>query len=671
MDRRSFLTMLGGATAYAGIAAPSNALPTIPSRPEAELESASSWIAFIDGRYELFIPRAEIGQNISTGFKKIAAVELGVSSDQISVSYADTHSIDPFRATVSSESVQDFALPLAIACAALRDAVAAGRTGRVKAFERPFKSLKAFQAGALDAVGELVGGKAIVTGAPLFASDVRLPGMLFGRVLRADASPEITSKPIRWDKMAAAGEPGFVRLVEGDLTMNNSEGLGIVAKTPGALDRIEAALKVEWSIDETPDGADVDSLLDIDRRRGRGGADYDLVDDRMDEDKPWDVDIRIDTPFAAHSAMEPRAAVADVKGPAGRIWVGTQDPFFVRDMLVDDLDFREDELKVIPKRVGGGFGGKAIPLVEMEAAALSRAAGAPVKVQWTRAQELTHAYHRPPTSHRIRARVTGGKVQDWNHRFSSGHVIFSNAVLPAWMQTFTDFIGDDGAARNSTPPYDIESQNIGYDLERLPIRTGAWRGLGAGPNALAVEMAMEQCAFRAGQSPVEFRLSHIKDPRLAAVLRAVAKLAGPTPASGRGVGCGIYKGVSYGAVIADMAMAADGSSVVKKLYAAHDCGKVIDADQVKAQCEGNLIWSVGLALTDKLTLRSGAIQERDFIDAPIPTITDAPAMEVVLIETDAPPVGAGETLMAAAPAAIVNGFASLMGAPPSRLPLGG
>ena len=124
----------------------------------------------------------------------------------------------------------------------------------------------------------------------------------------------------------------------------------------------------------------------------------------------------------------------------------------VRDVLVDRLDFDEDALFVIPQRVGGGFGGKAIPLAEIEAAALSRAVGAPVKVQWTRAQEHTHAYHRPATSHRVRARLKGGKVRDWSHRFVSGHVIFTNAVLPSWMQTFTDFIGDDGAARNALPP---------------------------------------------------------------------------------------------------------------------------------------------------------------------------------------------------------------------------
>ncbi|MEM7524047.1 MAG: molybdopterin cofactor-binding domain-containing protein [Pseudomonadota bacterium] len=152
-------------------------------------------------------------------------------------------------------------------------------------------------------------------------------------------------------------------------------------------------------------------------------------------------------------------------------------------------------------------------------------------------------------------------------------------------------------------------------------------------------------------------------------MRAAADLAGPPPEAGRGVGCGVYKSVSYGAVIADLALASDGSPVVRKLYCAHECGKIIDADQVKAQCEGNMIWSLGMAFSDRLTLKAGAIEERSFVDAPIPSIVDAPEMEIALIETDAPPTGPGETLMAAAPAAIINGVTSLTGVTPSRLPL--
>ncbi|MEO1613397.1 MAG: molybdopterin cofactor-binding domain-containing protein, partial [Pseudomonadota bacterium] len=433
--------------------------------------------------------------------------------------------------------------------------------------------LRAFREGALDGDMPLVGAEEIVTGGALFASDVRLPGMLYGRVLRADASPEIDSAPVAWDEAAARAEPGFVALVRSrGLDMNESEGLGIVAKTPGALDRIEAALNVTWEVRDEPSGTDIARLIDVDRKAQGGSPRYDLKSDRLDDDAPWDVDLRIDAPFAAHAAIEPRVAVADVTEDGGRVWVGSQDPFFVRDVLVDRLDFDEDALIVIPQRVGGGFGGKAIPLAEVEGAALSRAVGAPVKVQWTRAQEHTHAYHRPATSHRVRARVKDGEVRDWSHRFVSGHVIFTNAVLPSWMQTFTDFIGDDGAARNAAPPYAFDASRIGYDLERLPIRTAAWRGLGAGPNGLAIEMGMEAAARAAGIDPVEFRLAHISDPRLLGALETARDLAGPAPVSGRGFGCGIYKGVSYGAVIADFDRREDGTPFVAKLYAAHDCG---------------------------------------------------------------------------------------------------
>ncbi|MFN3259723.1 MAG: molybdopterin cofactor-binding domain-containing protein [Pikeienuella sp.] len=671
MDRRSFLAMLSGASACAVFAPPARALPTIPGRPEPTAEAASTWIAFRDGRYALSLPRAELGQNISTAMKQIACAELGVGWDELDVIQADTAAIAPYRATVGSESVQDFVFPLAQACASLRGALAAGRTGRIDTDERPVSELLAFRPGALGGAAPLVGGEAIVTGAPLFAADIRLPGMTFGRVVRAEASPEIGSRPLRWNAAAARAEPGFVALVEGDdLDLNDSEGLGIVAETPGALDRIEAALAVEWEIDEAPAEGAIAETLDIDRRLARGGARYDLADDRVDETAPWDVDLRIDTPLAAHSPIEPRCAVADMGAKGGRLWTGTQDAFFVRDTLVDQLGFDEEALVVIPQRVGGGFGGKVVPMVEREAAALSRAAGRPVKVQWTRAQEFALAYHRPPTSHRVRARLKDGRIDAWSHRFASGHVIYTSAVLPAWMQTFTDFLGDDGAARNALPPYDFAALSVGYDLERLPVRTGAWRGLGAGPNTLAIEMAMDLCAARAGLSPVEFRLGHVSDPRLRRVLEAVAALAGPAPEAGRGVGCGVYKGVSYGAVIADLAFRESGEPFVSHVYCAHDCGVIVNADQVRAQCEGNVMWSIGMVLSDRLTLRGAAIRERDFADAPIPTMRDAPPIEIALIDGGEPPVGAGETLMASAPAAIANGWASLAGATPARLPVG-
>ena len=670
MRRRAFLGVAGGAATVALIAGGLRALPTIPSRPAAEAADALSWIAYRDGRFILSIPRAEIGQNISTGLKQIACAELGVAWDAVEVIAADTASIAPYRATVGSESIQDFALPLAQACAALRDAVAAGLTGVVDVPERPREALRAFQPGALPSGVPLVGVEAVVTGRPLFAADIRLPNMAYGRVLRAPRSPELGSRPARWNEAAARAEPGFLAIVEdGGLAMNDSVGLGVVAATPGALDRIEAALAVVWESDAPPDDDSIETTLDIDRRIASGEAEYDVAEDAMDGSAPWDVDLRIDTPLAAHAAIEPRAAVADIDAQGGRVWVGSQDPFFTRDALADRLGLGAEDVVVVPQRVGGGFGGKVIPLVEIEAAALSRAVGRPVKVQWTRRQEFAFACHRPATSHRVRARIEAGRVRDWSHRMASGHVIYSNAVLPPWMQSLTDMIGDGGAARNLAPPYDFEAKAIGYDLHRLPIRTAAWRGLGAGPNGLAIEMAMEACALRAGRDPIAFRLAHIADPRLKAALLAVERLAGPAQSAGRGVGCGVYKGVSYGAVIADVGRRDDGALFLQRLFCAHDCGVIVNADQVRAQCEGNIVWSIGMVLSDRLTLADGGIAEADFAEAPIPTISEVPPIEIALIDSDSAPTGAGETLMVAAPAAIANAFAAAMAEQPRRLPL--
>ena len=158
------LAALGGSAALALIVGCARSLPTIPGRPDAKAADALGWIAFRDGRYVLSLPRAELGQNISTGLKQIACAELGVDWDLVDVLAADTDTIAPYRATVSSESIQDFALPLAQACAALRDALAEGRAGRIEIAPRPLGALRAFRPGALRQDAPLVGADQIVTG---------------------------------------------------------------------------------------------------------------------------------------------------------------------------------------------------------------------------------------------------------------------------------------------------------------------------------------------------------------------------------------------------------------------------------------------------------------------------------------------------------------------------
>jgi isoquinoline 1-oxidoreductase beta subunit len=260
----------------------------------------------------------------------------------------------------------------------------------------------------------------------------------------------------------------------------------------------------------------------------------------------------------------------------------------------------------------------------------------------------------------------------------SSHILFTPAAMPAWMQRGTDMVaGDGGVARGMATPYVLGRARAAYDLVRLPVHTGPWRGLGAGPNALATENAIDAAALVAGVDPLTFRLAHIADPLLAAVLVRVGQIAAwgnsPAPVAGlrlgRGIACGTYKGTSHAAAVADVAVDDKGRVQVTSLWCVHDCGLVINPDQVRAQCEGNLVWSLGLVLTDDLPTEVGRVTAETFADAPIPRMTDVSAITVHLIESDRPPQGAGETAMVAGPGAIANAIRAATGLRPMRFPV--
>ncbi|MCY6380093.1 xanthine dehydrogenase family protein molybdopterin-binding subunit [Hoeflea prorocentri] len=682
MRRRTFLATAGGglvALIGAGITTWSH-VPVIPKRPEPNLDAAFGWISHREGLFVLTLPRAEMGQNVATAFKQIACAELGVEWEAVQLALHDT-SLSPVKATVGSESVAEFSEPLAQACASLRDALEAGRLeGHVEVTPRPVSTLRALQRGGLiGASPELAQGRDIVTGSALYAADVARPGLLHGRVLRAPVSPEVGSRATGWDRIAAETIPGFVAIVEDCGHPNGlAEGLGIVAERPAALDQIAEALAVNWQIDCHPTFSNIAQTIDIDTTLSKGKLGNRVMDDPVDGTS-WDINLRLDLSFAPHAQIEPRAAVAEWNDGRLKVWTGTQDAFYVRDELAGHFRLEQDAVTVQSMRIGGAFGGKVLCRAEIEAAALAQAVGAPVKVQWTRAQELAFGFHRPPSSHRLRLRVSESRITDWEHQQVSSHIIFTSAGMPAWMQKATDFVaGDPGVARGMRIPYAVDRAHAAYDMIRLPVHSGPWRGLGAGPNCLAVESAMDEAAIAAGADPLAFRLAHIRDPRLANVLRRVGKTANwPGKAAsiknrirtGRGIACGIYKENSYAAVVADVAIDPSGYVRVTRLWCVHDCGLVINPDQVRAQCEGNLVWSIGMILSDDLPIETGRVVAENFNDIPIPALSEVPPLHVDLITSDLPPAGAGETVIVAGPGAIANAIRAATGVRPTRFPV--
>ena len=320
LSRRGLLKLSGAGLTVALFSG--CALPVIPKRPAPSLDDALGWVRHDNGRYTLWLPRVDMGQGVLTGLKQIACAELGVGREAVQVQLPGTRDIGRVKATVGSDSIKDYALPLAQACALLREAVARG--GFAPAGGAPPEPRWPGAVRPDLKRPPLEQGEAIVTGRPLFVADVRRPGMVFGRVLYAPQSPEFASSPRAFDEAAAKAQPGFIALLRDDrLAQGQAQGLGLVASTPGALDRIERALAVQWQVDERKD--DWRDLLDIDARLARDPKlTHAVHDDSVPQAGAWDLDLRFDIPPAAHAAMEPRAAVAEF-APDGRLqlWVGS------------------------------------------------------------------------------------------------------------------------------------------------------------------------------------------------------------------------------------------------------------------------------------------------------------------------------------------------------------
>ncbi|MGO4832419.1 xanthine dehydrogenase family protein molybdopterin-binding subunit, partial [Rhizobiaceae sp. 2RAB30] len=376
----------------------------------------------------------------------------------------------------------------------------------------------------------------------------------------------------------------------------------------------------------------------------------------------------LSVPLAAHASIEPRTAVANFTNDGGlEVWTGTQDPFFVRNSLADAFGLDRDKVIVRAMRIGGGFGARTIVAAEMDAARLARLSGRPVKVQWSRREEFRAGFHRPPSSHRIRAAADDdGRITRWRHSFRSGHVIFTSAAMGPGLQFATSFVPDPGVSRGSVPPYAADSARVEFEDVRIPVKTGPWRGLGAAANHWGVETAIDALARAKGIDPLVMRLATIapERPRLRAVVEAVSEMANwasrPVDSAdeGWGLACGIYKEMSFAAAVARV-IRTKGGYRVTGLWCAHDCGLVVNPDQVRAQVEGNLVWGIGMALKEELLVDGGRISPESFFDYPLPVLSDVPHIEIRLIEGSAQPTGAGETAIVCGPAAITNAIAAM------------
>ncbi len=671
--------------------------------PASVTEDPWAWFEVLpDSRIRLYLMKVEMGQGVHTALPQIAAEELGIPWDDLEVVQASTgRDMGDALITSGSNSVSSLYLPLRQAAATLREML------RVEAAQRlqvsPDQLVVSGRSFALESdptqridFGPLVAGKVDwetpndpvplkdwreftvigqplprkdilgkVTGEAVYGYDVRLEGMKYGAVLRP---PTLEARLTSAEPGAAAEMPGVVVVVVED------GFAGVVADSRPEAWAAIAQLEATWDEGKLWQQEELEALVSV---GDRGGIVIQDVGDAvrvLGEETTLSAEYR--TPFAVHAHLEAQAALADVQPDLVRIWSSTQAQGLVRSQVAEALGVAEELVEVQPTLLGGGFGRKAGHEAAVEAALLSRTAGCPVHVGWSREEDMRYGYFRPATHHELSGRVDeSGQLVALEHRQASGDVAFG--FLPKMVELVMG--ADFGAYRGAIMRYAVPNRRTVAWRAELPVRTGWWRGLGLLANIFAVESFVDELAYAAGANPLAFRLRHLDDEdpgqrRMKAVLEAAADAAGwetpLAPGHARGLATSLDVDTAV-AMVAEISLDnASGKLRVHKVSAAVDPGLAINPDGARAQVEGNVMWGVGSALIEELTIKDGQVVPANFDRYPLLRMNEAPQVEVILLEAgDGKPRGLGEPPIGPVAAAIANAFFALTGVRMRQLPL--
>jgi nicotinate dehydrogenase subunit B len=677
----------------------------------------SSWIRFSpEGHVTVSPGKVEIGQGIVTALAQIAADELDVDIGRVQMVRASTAGSPNEGVTSGSLSVQQSGRAIRQACAEIRKiflGVASDRLGvgidaleirdgtisgpgniRTSYWELADEVSLDREAtpGAAPKIStqRMLAGNSIqrldlpdkIFARPRFIHDQVLPAMLHGRVLRSEFA---AAKLLNLPEHGARAVAGLVAIVR------DGNFAGVVSETE---DSAETALKAlrkgaAWSSGEAlPDESTLADWLKaqpaestvIDRKSAAEGVEATRTIRRQ-----------YTRPYLAHASIAPSCAMAQWTGDHVHVWTHSQGVYFLRADLALVLKLPLENITVEHIEGAGCYGHNAADDVALDAVLLAKAAGGrPVRVQWSREDEMSHAPFGAAMRIEIEADLDAqGEIVDWRHSiWSNGHTARPGRAaqpallaateladpFPRYIATNPQQASGGGADRNSVPLYDFPSWQIQcHRLLTMPIRTSALRTLGAQGNVFAIESFIDELAAERGEDAVDFRLRHLSDPRANDVIRMVAKSANwkPDKQAGRGYGLGFarYKNTgAYCAVVAEIEGAADIS--VKRLTIAVDVGEAINPDGVVNQIEGGAIQATSWVLKERVRFDSQRITSNTWTAYPILRFSEVPEVHVELIQRpDLEPVGAGEAAHGPVTAAIANAVFDALGVRVRNLPI--
>jgi nicotinate dehydrogenase subunit B len=682
------------------------------------------WIRLeADETVTIFTGKAELGQGILTALAQIAAEELDVGFGKIRMVSADTSRGPDEQYTFGSQSVEQSggairaagaeARGILVAAAASRFGVRAEelqvRNGTIVAADgrrASFWELANEGGGllkgdiALTAAPKKPGDYAIVgksvnridlpgklTGAPSYVQDMRLPGMVFARVVRP---PRYGARLLAFDEAAVRARPGVVAVISD----GNFLAVAASREEQAIAGRDALASSAHWSDDavELPDMASLRTELQKLRAEtivvGTAG---------QSEPVPGQakrVSAEYSRAYLSHATIGPSCAVALLKDGRMTVWSHTQGAYPLRGDLAKVLSMQNAEVDVVHVPGAGCYGHNGADDVALDAALVARAVpGVPVKLQWMRDDEFAWAPFGPGMAMKVEAALgSDDKIVDWSYDvWSNSHAMrpgqpggvnllaawdlktpFVKSPAPHIPQPFGD--GD----RNAVPSYELPRKEIrNHLLLDAPVRNGSFRTLGSHGNIFAIESFMDELAEAAGSDPLAFRLAHLRDPRAQAVLQAAADKAGWAPGKkgdgqrGRGLAFCRYKSIGmYAATVVDVEVdRKTGIIKVPRVVMAADLGLVVNPDGAKNQLEGAIVQAVSLTLKEQVAFDRRQITSRDWSAYPVLTFTEVPSIGIVLMQRSDPSLGAGEGSLPPTSAALANAFAHATGRRLRELPM--
>jgi isoquinoline 1-oxidoreductase beta subunit len=511
-----------------------------------------------------------------------------------------------------------------------------------------------------------------VNGTAQYSIDVQVPGMIYAAVLR---SPVEGGAPDKIDDAAAREVEGVIR------TVRLSYGVGVLAETPWAAFKAKRALNVTWTRGgkawnySTEQG--FKTFTAVARDLAHSGMAWEKVGDAPGAMKQAATVLEGEyyCDYAYHAQMEPLNSVASVSasGDAVEIWCGTQSQSMAVAAAAKTLGIAQERVKFNGMLLGGGFGRRGHRDEEfvVESVLLSREAKRPVKVLWTREDDVRNGRFRPIYVQRLRAGLdASGRIVAWHHRIVCDQVLaFQDPVR------YKIFKGSDGIALRGgeLKTYDIPNRLAEGILEDTGIRTSSLRGIGVGPTKFAIEAFLDEIAAKRGIDPVALRLELLKNyPRGKAVVEKVAQMADwGRKRDGRALGFAYidYTGSQLAGVAEVSVERATGKIRVHNFWCTIDPGIAVQPDNIIAQTESSIVYGLGLALTERITFEGGAIKQANFYDYQVPRMRDVPPMHITVMPTDNHPTGAGQMATPLVAPAIANAVFQLTGVRIRKTPM--